>query len=102
MRIMNSQIQGQINLAHNKALRPAEFTVGTLSYVLFNFTICWNTTTYSFPHSEIYESMESYLDLGMTNRLFFKGSSPLSSLVRQSTDPEITFHLQSTSVTFPL
>lgn len=45
--------------------------------------------------------MESYLDFGMTNLLFLRGSKPLSSLVRQSTDPEITFHLQSTSVKCP-
>lgn len=45
--------------------------------------------------------MESYRDLGMTNLLLQSGSMPRSSLVRQSTDPEMTLQRQSTSVSMP-
>lgn len=38
----------------------------------------------------------------MTNLLFFNGSKPLSSFVRQSTEPEMTDHRQSMSVRYPL
>lgn len=61
-----------------------------------------NKCTYFAPHSDKYESIESYLDFGITNSLFFNGTKPLSSLVRSSTDPEIVDHLQSTSVKYPL
>lgn len=45
--------------------------------------------------------MESYRDLGITNLLLRKGSKPCSSGVRQSTEPDMTDHRQSTSVNIP-
>ena len=59
------------------------------------------TSLYFSPWGERYESMESYLDLFITNLLSFKGFKPRSSSVRQSTEQDMMFHRQSTSVKKP-